>query len=109
VRIGVAVVEGVSMQPTLRAGDRVLLVHGRAPAPGQVAVVRVPGSDPDGPLAVKRVVRRDGAGVWVERDNPAAGADSWSWGRAVPDADVVGTVLLRLWPRPGRLDPRPAR
>jgi hypothetical protein len=42
-------------------------------------------------------------GWWVERDNPAEGVDSWQAG-PVPPADVLGTVLLRLWPpRRGRL------
>jgi hypothetical protein len=51
---------------------------------------------------VKRAVRRDPDGWWVERDNPAEGVDSWSVG-AIPDADVVARVLGRVWPRPRRL------
>jgi hypothetical protein len=33
----------------------------------------------------------------VERDNPAEGVDSWQVGAVAPD-DVLGVVLLRLWP-----------
>jgi hypothetical protein len=32
---------------------------------------------------------------WVERDNPAEGVDSWHVG-GIPEADVLGRVLLRL-------------
>ena len=94
-RLGVAVVRGRSMLPTLRDGDRLLVVHGASPRVGRLAVVRLP----DGVLAVKRVSRREPGGWWVERDNPAEGVDSWTVG-AVPDADVVARVLVRLWPRP---------
>ncbi len=94
-RLGVAVVRGRSMLPTLRDGDRLLVVHGAPPRVGRLAVVRLP----DGVLAVKRVSRREPGGWWVERDNPAEGVDSWTVG-AVPDGDVVARVLVRLWPRP---------
>ena len=81
------------MEPTLHDGDRLLLLHGAAPRLGRMAVVRLP----DGVVAVKRVVRRERAGWWVERDNPAVGVDSWTVG-AVPDDAVVARVLCRLWP-----------
>jgi phage repressor protein C with HTH and peptisase S24 domain len=86
------------MEPTLYDGDRLLLLHGSRPRPGRLAVVRLPG----GVVAVKRVVHREpDGGWWVERDNPAAGVDSWSVG-AIPDADVVARVLARVPPRRGR-------
>ena len=94
-RLGLAVVRGRSMLPTLREGDRLLVVHGASPRLGRLAVVRLP----DGVLAVKRVTRREPGGWWVERDNPAEGVDSWTVG-AVPEPDVVARVLVRLWPRP---------
>jgi phage repressor protein C with HTH and peptisase S24 domain len=94
-RLGLAVVRGRSMLPTLRDGDRLLVVHGASPRLGRLAVVRLP----DGVLAVKRVTRREPDGWWVERDNPAEGVDSWTVG-AVPEPDVVARVLVRLWPRP---------
>jgi phage repressor protein C with HTH and peptisase S24 domain len=83
------------MLPTLREGDRLLVVHGAKPRPGGLVVVRLP----DGVVAVKRATRREAAGWWVERDNPHEGVDSWLVG-AVPDADVLARVLCRLWPRP---------
>jgi signal peptidase I len=88
-----AVVRGRSMEPTLYDGDR-LLVDYRVPVrPGRLVVVRLP----DGVVAVKRAARREPGGWWVERDNPLVGVDSWSVG-AIPDADVLAVVLLRLWP-----------
>jgi len=88
------------MRPTLAGGDRLLVRWGGRPRAGRLAVVRLP----DGrPIGIKRLAFRDGEGWWVERDNPAEGVDSWQLGRAVPDADVLGLVLARLWPRPGRL------
>jgi phage repressor protein C with HTH and peptisase S24 domain len=81
------------MQPTYRDGDLLLVLHGGRPRPGRVAVVRLP----DGVVAVKRVVRREPGGWWVERDNPREGVDSWSVG-AIPDDRVVARVLARVWP-----------
>ena len=92
-RLGLADVRGRSMLPTLRDGDRLLVLHGGRLRPGGLAVVRLP----DGVLAVKRVVRREPGGWWVERDNPREGVDSWLVG-AIPDADVVARVLCRVWP-----------
>ena len=98
---GLARVRGISMQPTLREGDLLLVRHGARPRPGAVCVVRLP----DGTVAVKRVRTHESDGWWVERDNPRAGVDSWQVG-AVPDADVVAVARLRVWPRPGRIGRR---
>lgn len=95
-RLGLARVHGRSMEPTLLAGDLLLVLHGAAPRPRRLVVVRLP----DGTVAVKRVLRREPDGWWVERDNPVVGVDSWTVG-AIPDADVVARVLLRLPRRPG--------
>jgi hypothetical protein len=97
------------MQPTLRDGDLLLVKWGAAPRPGRVAVVRLP-DDPSGrprPPSLKRLVRHEPDGWWVERDSPLEGVDSWQVG-AVPEPDVLAVVLARLWPRPARAlaDPR---
>jgi signal peptidase I len=92
-RLGLAIVRGRSMQPTYLDGDRLLLVHGARPRVGRPAVVRLP----DGVVAVKRVVRREPGGWWVERDNPAEGVDSWRVG-AIADGDVLAVVVGRVWP-----------
>jgi hypothetical protein len=81
------------MQPTLYDGDRLLVIHAGCPRPGRLLVVRLP----DGVVAVKRAVRREPGGWWVQRDNPSEGVDSWSVG-AIPDPDVLAVVLLRMWP-----------
>jgi nickel-type superoxide dismutase maturation protease len=97
--LGIVVVRGRSMEPTLHEGDRLLVRWGRRRArTGAVAVVRLP----DRPLSIKRLVFREGAGWWIERDNPAVGVDSWQVG-AIPDDDLIGVALFRLGPSPGRI------
>jgi hypothetical protein len=81
------------MEPTLRDGDQLLVLWGATPRPGLLVVVRWPGR----PLSVKRAALLADDGWWVERDNPAEGVDSWQVGAVAPD-DVLGVVLVRLWP-----------
>ena len=97
-----AVVEGDSMEPTLSHGDRLLCrrVGGSAVRPGQVIVVERP--DRPGLVLVKRAVRREGAGWWVEGDNAGRSDDSRLFG-PVPDDLVLSRVIGRLAPRPRRL------
>ncbi len=96
--LGLARVRGRSMEPTLRPGDRVLVLWGARPRPG-LALVRLP-DGPDGPrpVAVKRVTGPDpdrpGA-WWVERDNPREGVDSWQVG-GIPQEQVLARVICRL-------------
>jgi phage repressor protein C with HTH and peptisase S24 domain len=92
-RMGFAVVRGRSMEPTLYAGDRLVLRYRATPSPGDLVVVRLPGR----PVAVKRAIRHTSEGWWVERDNPAEGVDSWLVG-AVADEDVLARVVGRVWP-----------
>ncbi|MGY1754191.1 nickel-type superoxide dismutase maturation protease [Blastococcus sp. SYSU D01042] len=97
-------VSGPSMSPTLRSGDQVLVRAVRDPArvrPGDVVLARFP-SRPE-LLVVKRVHSAVEDGHWVRGDNPFAGDDSRTYGAAV----VVGRVVARLWPRPGRVPPAP--
>ncbi len=98
-RVGVAVVRGRSMEPTLHEGDRLLVSYGSPPRAGRLALVRLPdAADGPRPVAVKRVTGRapDEPGCWwVERDNPREGVDSWLVG-GIPDADVVALVLTRI-------------
>jgi hypothetical protein len=91
--IGLAIVSGRSMEPTLYDGDRLLVRYDARPRAGRLAVVRLP----DRPVAVKRLVSRLDDGWWVERDNPATGVDSALVG-TIPDEDVLADVLLRIWP-----------
>nr|WP_275585730.1 S26 family signal peptidase [Geodermatophilus sabuli] len=97
-------VAGPSMSPTVRHGDRLLVRRadaGVAVGTGDVVLARFP-SRPD-LLVVKRVARVVPGGHWVEGDNPLVADDSRAFGPAV----VVGRVVGRLWPRPGRLGARP--
>jgi signal peptidase I len=95
-------VRGRSMLPTLPDGSLVLLSGAATPRPGDVVVVSLPDGRPD---AIKRAVRREAGGWWVERDNPREGVDSWNVG-AISADDVHGVVRLRLWPWPSRLRQR---
>lgn len=99
--LGRYVVDGPSMEPAYRAGDRVL-VNRRAyrkggPRPGDVVVLR----DPEHParFLLKRVAAppdgmvADGT-VYVLGDNEAQSRDSRAFGR-VPRAAIVGKAWLR--------------
>lgn len=96
-------VRGRSMLPTLREGDLLLARRSSTARPGDVVAVRWDGPRP---VSVKRLLRHEPEGWWVERDNPSEGVDSWSAG-AVPQDGLLAVVLVRLWPRPGRLAPPP--
>ncbi|HEV7188745.1 MAG TPA: S26 family signal peptidase [Blastococcus sp.] len=99
-------VTGPSMVPTVRHGDRLLVRRvrpGAAVRPGDVVLARFP-ARPE-LLVVKRVRRAVPGGYWVEGDNPLVTDDSRAFGVAV----VVGRVVCRLRPRPGRLAPAPGR
>jgi phage repressor protein C with HTH and peptisase S24 domain len=102
-------VSGPSMSPTVRSGDRLLARRVRAGSraarrvrPGDVVLARFP-ARPD-LLVVKRVRRAVPGGHWVEGDNPFVADDSRAFGPGV----VVGRVVGRLWPRPGRLPAGPS-
>ncbi|GGM28609.1 MULTISPECIES: S26 family signal peptidase [Micromonospora] len=91
-------VHGPSMSPTLRHGDAVLVRPGGRPIrPGDV-VVAVFRARPD-LLVIKRAVRPQDGGWWVRGDNDLGTDDSRTYGVA----DVRGRVLVRYWPRPGRI------
>ena len=98
-------VTGPSMSPTVRHGDRLLVRRVRSAAavrPGDVVLARFP-ARPE-LLVVKRVRRAVLGGHWIEGDNRFVEDDSRAFGPAV----VVGRVVGRLWPRPGRLPAGPA-
>lgn len=90
------------MAPTLLEGDRLLVRYGAEPRRGAVAAVRFS----DGVVAVKRLDHRSRDGWWVVRDNAFEGRDSWSGG-AIAEDGVLALVVLRIWPRPGRLPEPP--
>ncbi|TQL67453.1 peptidase S24-like protein [Nocardioides albertanoniae] len=109
-RWGMATVVGVSMEPTLRAGDRLWVSYRRTPVPGAMVVARLA----DGAVVVKRAVERrttssGRAAWWLLSDNSEATGviDSRHRGPVAED-DVIGVVTARMWPRPRILWPGPA-
>lgn len=86
------------MSPTLHDGDRLLVSYGRLPEVGDIAVVRF-----DEVVAIKRLSLREDDAWWFSRDNVGEGVDSWTRGIPSSSDDILGTALLRIWPRTGRL------
>ena len=85
------------MAPVLHDGDALLVWRGARVRPGDIVVARFR-TRPD-LLVVKRAERALEGGWWVRGDNTFGTDDSRTYGVA----DVIGRVLLRYWPRPGRL------
>jgi nickel-type superoxide dismutase maturation protease len=108
-------VQGPSMSPTLRPGERLLTLPTLVarPRPGSVVVVEDPWQP--GHLVVKRVARIDEAApsaqVLVLGDNPEASTDGRVWGPI--DRDAVRRVVVARWPSlsrtglTGRVPPAP--
>jgi nickel-type superoxide dismutase maturation protease len=90
-------VQGPSMAPTLRTGDALVVRRTQRVRKGDVVVARFR-SQP-GLLVVKRAVRAQDGGWWVQGDNEFVTDDS----RAYGVADVIGRVAFRYWPKPGKL------
>ncbi|HLX50697.1 MAG TPA: nickel-type superoxide dismutase maturation protease [Streptosporangiaceae bacterium] len=82
-----------SMQPTLLPGDWLLIRRSRRIRPGQVVVARHPARP--ALLLVKRVIRHEPGGWWLESDSPDEGVvDSRNFG-PVPPSLIEGVLLLR--------------
>ena len=76
-RLGWALVRGNSMEPTLSAGDRLLVSHGAKVRAGDLVVARFG----DDALVIKRAVQQRPTpsgeqGWWLLSDNPEVGVDS---------------------------------
>jgi nickel-type superoxide dismutase maturation protease len=103
-RVGRVEVDGDSMLPTLLPGDRLFVVHGLRPRPGDLVTL----PDPRSParVVVKRVTAVAGdETVEVRGDNPQASTDSRTFG-PVPARSVRGRVVYRYFPEPRRGRPR---
>jgi len=98
--LGRVVVEGDSMMPTLRAGDRCIVKWGQTAQVGDIVVAR----RPDRPelIVVKRVSAIEPDGHWLEGDNTKGSHDSWVFG-PVASAGILAVVTYRYWPSPRRL------
>lgn len=92
-------VSGPSMAPTLADGEWWIALRGSEIRDGDLVVVEGLGDAPG--LAVKRAVRREAGGWWLEGDNAGVSRDSRHFG-AVPDQAIVGRLLLRYRPLPLR-------
>src|SRR3954451_17936934 len=100
--VGRVLVEGPSMVPALHHGDQGLVGWPRRPAPraGSVVLVDMPG---ERGLGIKRLVAVEpSGGLRLAGDNPTGSTDSRQFG-PVPLSALRGRVVLRLWPRPGRI------
>ncbi|KUL29533.1 S26 family signal peptidase [Actinoplanes awajinensis] len=90
-------VSGPSMAPVLHHGDALIVRRGATVRTGDIVVARF--RSRPGLLVVKRVVREQDGGWWLEGDNTFVQDDSRSYGVA----DVIGRVLFRYYPGPWRL------
>lgn len=96
-RYRMAVVSGLSMIPTLAPGERLLVSHDGPIVLGDIVVFQ---NEPQ--FDVKRVLRIEADGIFVQGDNDLVSTDSRTYG-LIPFDNVLGTVTYRLWPKPGRI------
>jgi signal peptidase I len=94
-------VPSVSMEPSLRTGDRFLALKIGGWGTGDIVVFHAPpraaGACGVGGTFVKRVLRERGSTVFLVGDNRAESCDSRAYG-PVPKANVVGRAFFIYWP-----------
>lgn len=106
-----AIVQGPSMEPTLRDGDIVVVWQwGYRPSQGDIVITN--SNNPFGVRLVKRVVAVGGetytpetglstevpdGSVFLVGDNRNHSRDSREAG-AIPESEVMGKVVARVWP-----------
>lgn len=86
---------GASMEPALRNGETHLARTRFRLRAGDVVVLRHP--DRRELLTVKRLVRQEAGGWWVEGDNPESSSDSRQFGLVATDL-ILARILMRLSP-----------
>jgi len=96
-RYGMAVVAGLSMIPTLAPGERLLVRYDGPIVLGDLVVFKHAGQ-----IDVKRIERIETSGLFVLGDNDLVSTDSRNYG-LIAHADVLGTIVMRIWPKPGRI------
>lgn len=84
---------GPSMEPALMTGDCWVVHLGARVSPGDV-VFAVHPLRPELRI-VKRAIRQEGTGWWIEGDNPDWSDDSRSFG---PVFEVIGKLVFRYSP-----------
>jgi len=83
---------GPSMEPALRSGEWWVVRPTRRIRIGHVVAARHP-ERPD-LVVVKRVVRREGSGWWLEGDNAGGSDDSRAFGE-VSEESILGVLWWR--------------
>lgn len=96
-RYGMAVVAGLSMVPTLAPGERLLVRYDGPIVLGDLVVFKNAGQ-----IDVKRIERIEADGIFVLGDNDLVSTDSRNYG-LIAHEDVLGTIVMRIWPKPGRI------
>ena len=87
---GFAVIEGLSMIPTYRPGDRVFVKYGATYSVGDIVL-----SDFKERIDIKRIVKIDDDQIFIQGDNSAVSIDSRQYG-AVKSSRILARVLFRL-------------
>lgn len=106
--VDVVEVRGRSMLPTLRPGDRLLVVRTARPARVGEVVLALDPRDA-GREIVKRVAAVASDEITLHGDNPSFSTDGRTFG-SLPSGAIRWRVVARCWPldRAGRLPPRAA-
>lgn len=92
-----AVVAGLSMVPTLAPGERLLVRYEGPIVLGDLVVFKHSGQ-----IDVKRIEHIETSGLFVLGDNELVSTDSRNYG-LIAHEDVLGTIVMRIWPKPGRI------
>jgi phage repressor protein C with HTH and peptisase S24 domain len=90
-----AVVSGLSMIPTLAPGERLLVRLDGPIVLGDVVVF-----NREQQFDIKRILRIEAEGIFVQGDNDLVSTDSRTYG-LIPHENVIGVATYRLWPKPG--------
>lgn len=96
-RYRMAVVSGVSMIPTLAPGERLLVRLDGPIVIGDIVVFQRANQ-----FDVKRILRIEVEGLFVQGDNEQVSTDSRAYG-LIPHDNLIGVATYRLWPKPGRI------
>ena len=96
-RYRMAVVSGLSMIPTLAPGERLLVRLDGPIVIGDIVVFERANQ-----FDVKRILRIEVDGVFVQGDNDQVSTDSRTYG-LIPHDNVIGVATYRLWPKPGQI------
>jgi len=85
------------MVPTLAPGERLLVRYDGPIVLGDLVVFRNAGQ-----IDVKRIDRIEADGIFVLGDNDLVSTYSPNYG-LIAHEDVLGTIVMRIWPKPGRI------